>query len=266
MTNHRFPEQCQKSLEEAFESAWKVNYNHPKPESIHEKKIRESWTKLIQKDPILVIDLDTLNAVVIRQKSQFRYFFGAADSQGIIGGFRQTPNGLQFEYSQMLGITATCADSGYIGQNEIVIHGTSDGKVQQQESGNSFGGDPIFSIFQTPFYYLQDPEQRKIFYNIATYLRSEGDNAIVMSAVYDYEDVDTLNPTNFNLTTTGTAAYYNEALYNSTAIYDGNPSPVQRTNISGSGKSASFKFVTNDTNASHSIQGLVITFGVGDRL
>ena len=42
--------------------------------------------------------------------------------------------------------------------------------------------------------------------------------------------------------------------------------PVKRTNISGSGKSASFKFVTNDSNASHSIQGLVITFGVGDRL
>ena len=113
---------------------------------------------------------------------------------------------------------------------------------------------------------MQDPEQRKIFYNIATYLRSEGDNSIVMSAVYDYEDVDTLNPTNFNLSTTGAAAFFNEATYNSTAIFDGNPSPVQRTNISGSGKSASFKFVTNDTNASHSIQGLVITFGVGDRL
>ena len=113
---------------------------------------------------------------------------------------------------------------------------------------------------------MQDPEQRKIFYNIATYLRSEGDNSIVMSAVYDYEDVDTLNPTNFDLSTTGAAAFFNEALYNSTAIFDGNPSPVQRINISGSGKSASFKFVTNDTNASHSIQGLVITFGVGDRL
>ena len=87
-----------------------------------------------------------------------------------------------------------------------------------------------------------------------------------MSAVYDYEDVDTLNPTNFDLSTTGAAAFYNEALYNSTAIFDGNPSPVQRINISGSGKSASLKFVTNDTNASHSIQGLVITFGVGDRL
>jgi hypothetical protein len=217
-------------------------------------------------DIVFDIDLESLNAVVIRQKTQFRYFFGAADSQGIIGGFRQTPNGLQFEYSQILGITATCADSGYIGQNEFVIHGDSTGKVHRQEQGNDFDGTDIFSLFQTPFYHMQDPEQRKVFYTVATYLRSEGDNEIVMSALYDYEDVGTLSPTNFTLTTTGAAAYYNEALYDSTAIFDGNPAPVKRTNISGSGKSASFKFVTNDSNASHSIQGLVVTFGVGDRL
>ncbi len=217
-------------------------------------------------DIIFDIDLDGLNAVVIRGKTQFRYFFAAADTQGVIGGFRQTPNGLQFEYSQMLGITATCADSGYIGQNEFVLHGASDGKVHRQEQGNSFAGNNILSIFQTPFFHMQDPEQRKVFYTVATYLRSEGDNSIVMSAVYDYEDVDTLNPTNFNLSTAGAAAFFNEATYNSTAIFDGNPSPVQRTNISGSGKSASFRYVTNDSDASHSIQGLVITFGVGDRL
>jgi len=229
----------------------------------------ETVSKNIQSiftDIVFDIDLDTLNAVVIRQKTQFRYFFGAADSQGVIGGFRQTPNGLQFEYSQMLGISATCADSGYIGQNEFVIHGDSSGKVQRQEQGNDFDGTDIFSLFQTPFFHMQDPEQRKIFYTVATYLRSEGDNEIFMSVIYDYEDFNSINPTNFTLTTAGAAAYYNEVLYDSTAIYDGNPSPVQRSNISGSGKSASFKFVTNDSNASHSVQGLVITFGVGDRL
>ena len=229
----------------------------------------ETVSKNIQSiftDIVFDIDLDTLNAVTIKQKTQFRYFFGAADSQGIIGGFRETPNGLQFEYSQMLGISATSAASGYIGQNEFVIHGDSTGKVYRQEQGNSFAGTNIFSVYQTPYLYMQDPEQRKIFYTIATYLRSEGDNEIVMSVVYDYEDQDSLSPTNFTLSTEGAAAYYNEAAYNSTAIFDGNPSPVQRTNISGSGKSVSLKYVTNDTNASHSIQGLVVTFGVGDRL
>jgi hypothetical protein len=217
-------------------------------------------------DVVFGVDLEKLDAVAIRQKTQFRYFLGSADGQGIIGGFRQTPNGLQFEYGQMLGIFTTCAASGYIGQNEYVLHGDSSGKVHRQEQGTDFDGEAIFSVFQTPFFHMQDPEQRKIFYTVATYLRSEGDNEIVLSALYDYEDVDTLSPTNFTLTTQGAAAYYNEALYDSTAIFDGNPAPVQRTNISGSGKSASFKFVTNDTNASHSIQGLVITFGVGDRL
>ena len=217
-------------------------------------------------DVVFDVDLDKLDAVVIRQKTQFRYFLGAADGQGIIGGFRQTPNGLQFEYGQMLGVFTTCATSGYIGQNEFVIHGDSNGKVHRQEQGNDFDGEDIFSVFQTPFFHMQDPETRKVFYTVATYLRSEGDNEIVMSALYDYEDVDTLSPTNFTLTTQGAAAYYNEALYDSTAIFDGNPAPVQRTNVSGSGKSASLKYVTNDTNASHSIQGIVITFGVGDRL
>jgi hypothetical protein len=217
-------------------------------------------------DIIFDIDLEGLNSVVIRQKTQFRYFFAGSDTQGIIGGFRLTPNGLQFEYSQMLGITATCSDSGYIGQNEFILHGDSSGKVHRQEQGNDFDGDNIFSLFQTPFYHMQDPEQRKIFYTIATYMRSEGDNSIIMSALYDYDDSDVLSPTNFTLTTEGAAAYFNEAEYDATAIYDGNPSPVQRTNVSGSGKSASFRFVTNDANASHSIQGLVVTFGVGDRL
>ena len=216
-------------------------------------------------DIVFDVDLEGLNAVVVRQKSQFRYFFAAADNQGIIGGFRLSPNGITFEYGQLLGISASCADSGYIGQDEYVIHGAADGKVHRQERGNSFAGTDIFSLYQTPYYHMEDPEQRKIFYEVATYMRAEGDNTIVMSTVYDYEDFFTLSPANYTLTTTGAAAYYNEALYDSTAIFDGNPSPVIRTNIAGSGFAASFRFVTNGQDASHSIQGLVITFGVGDR-
>lgn len=217
-------------------------------------------------DIVFDIDLEGLNAVVIRQKSQFRYFFKASDSQGIIGGFRPSQQGgIQFEYGQLLGIEATCADSGYLGQYEYVVHGDSLGRVHRQETGNSFNGSNIFSLYQTPYLHMQDPEVRKIIHSVSTYLRAEGDNTIVMSVVYDYEDFNTLSPTNYTLTTEGTAAYYNEALYDSTATFDGNPSPVQRINVSGSGRAVSVKYVTNDTNASHSIQGLVLTYGIGDR-
>ena len=211
-------------------------------------------------------DLTEISSVVIRQKSQFRIFFETADTLGVIGGLRQAQGGISFEFGQLLGIDASCASSGYIGKTEFVIHGDTSGKVHRQESGTNFDGGDIFSLFQTPYYYFGDPEIRKLFYKVSTYLRSEGSNEIVLAIVYDYEDSEILNPSNYTLTNEGAAAFYNESLYNgSGVIFDGNPSPVIDTNFSGSGKSVSFRYVTNDTNASHNIQGLAILFGVGDR-
>ena len=230
----------------------------------------ESLSKNIQSlftDVILEEDLDALSSVVVRNKSQFRLFYDVDNANGLIGGLRLgQQGGINFEFGQLLGIEVTCADSAYIGQFEFVIHGDKSGKVHRQEQGNNFGGNNIVSVYQTPFLHMQDPEQRKIIHTVATYLRSEGDNEIIMSVIYDYDDNTILNPTNFALNTEGAAAFYNEAIFNTTAIFDGNPSPVQRVNVSGSGKSVSFRYVTNDTNAAHSIQGIVVTFGVGDRL
>lgn len=229
----------------------------------------ESLSKNVQSiftDFVFDVDLEGLSATIIHQKSQARFFFSSADSQGVIAGLRQNQGGISIEFGQILGFEVSCVDSGYLGQYEYVIHGDLSGNVHRQEQGSSFNGSDIFSLYQTPWLHMQDPEIRKIFHTVSTYLRSEGTNEIILSVVYDYEDFDTLSPTNFLITTDTAASYYNEVIYDTTAIYDGNPAPVKRTNISGSGKSIAIKYVTNDTNASHSIQGLVITFGVGDRL
>ena len=107
---------------------------------------------------------------------------------------------------------------------------------------------------------------RKNFYSISTFLRSEGASTIVFSVSYDFDDsVNVFNPNNYNITTGGAAAFYNEAIYDATAIYNGNPSPVVKTNISGSGFSVAYRYVTNDTNASHTVQGFVLNFAYNDR-
>lgn len=212
------------------------------------------------------IDPETLSSVVLRKKSQFRLFFPNEGNFGLLGGLRANESGLGFEYSQMYGFAVTCASSGYVGVDEIVIHGDSTGKVYRQELGTSFAGATILSVYKTPYYYFQDPTIRKNFYNITTYLRSEGTTSIVFGVSYDFDDsVGVFNPANFNIATVGTAAYYNEAVYDATAIYDGNPSPVVKTNIEGSGFSIAFNYVTNDTNASHTIQGLVLDYSMNDR-
>lgn len=211
-------------------------------------------------------DPETLSTVVLRKKSQFRLMTPSEGIFGIIGGLRQTDAGIGYEYGLLYNMVVTCAASGYLGSAEVVIHGDENGKVHAQETGSSFDGTDILSVYQTPYYYFQDPTIRKNFYNISTFLRSEGVANIVFSISYDFEDtVNVYNPANFNINTTGAASYYNEAVYDSAAIYDGNPSPVVKTAFTGSGFSVAFKYVTNDQNASHTIQGFVLNYAMNDR-
>ncbi len=207
-----------------------------------------------------------ISIVVIRKKSQFRFFFKNDSSLSLIGAIRKSQNKQSiFEYSQLIGIEANCVASGYIGQFEHVIHGDGAGKVHRQERGTSFEGSNIFSLYQTPYFYMEDPEVRKIVYKIDTYLKSEGNTEVFVGLYYDYDDVYSLNPTTYSFSTEGAAAIYGTAIYGSGDIYDGNPSPKALTNVSGSGKSVSISYVTDNQNASHTIQAISMTYGLGDR-
>jgi len=207
-----------------------------------------------------------VNIVVIRKKSQFRFFFKNESSLSLIGAIRKSQNKQSiFEYSQLIGIEANCVASGYIGQFEFVIHGDGSGKVHRQEKGQSFAGEDIFSLYQTPYFYMEDPEVRKNIFNIHTYLKSEGTTEVFVGVYYDYEDSNTNNPTTYDFSTEGAAALYGTAIYGAGDIYDGNPSPKTLTNISGSGKSVSISYVTNNQKASHTIQAITLTYGLADR-
>ena len=211
-------------------------------------------------------DIVDISIVVIRKKSQFRFFFKNESSLSLIGAIRKSANKQSmFEYSQLIGIEANCVASGYIGQFEHVIHGDNSGKVYRQERGQSFAGEDIFSLYQTPYYYMEDPEIRKNVYNIHTYLRSEGTTEVFVGVSYDYDDVNTNNPTTYDFSTEGAAALYGTAIYGAGDIYDGNPSPKKLTNVSGSGNSVSISYVTNNQSASHTIQALTLTYGTADR-
>ena len=213
-------------------------------------------------------DLTNVTAVPVRRKSQFRLFFPSSESLGIIGALRLSgagQGGAAFEYSQLIGIDAYSSASGYIGDTEYVIHGDSNGKVFRQESGNNFNGVAIFSLFQTPYYYMEDPLVRKVYYGVTTYLLSEGTVEINASVSFDYGDTDVEVSSDYFVNTEGAAAYYGSATFDSTDIYDGNPSPVKRLPITGSGNSMSVRYVTTADQPSHTIQALAIEYGLADR-
>tara|TARA_R110002050_G_scaffold7510_7_gene28967 strand:- start:5075 stop:6859 length:1785 start_codon:yes stop_codon:yes gene_type:complete len=213
-------------------------------------------------------DVTKLKALVIRRKSQFRLFFEANTSLSLLAAIRKSSSAQStFEYSQLVGIEATAVASGYVGQFEFVLHGDTTGKVFKQEEGNSFGGSDVLSVYQTPFYFMGDPELRKIFYRVKTFLKSEGATSISVGIEYNFGDSEIATPPNFELSTAGAASFFDASstLYDETDVYDGNPTPIRTTNISGSGDSISIAYVTNGTNPSHTIQAVSILYGAGDR-
>lgn len=212
-------------------------------------------------------DLSTVTVIPIRKKSQFRLFFADQEALGLIGAVKGSSQaGNVFEYSQLIGMEVNAADSGYLGDEEFVIHGDGSGLVYRQESGNDFNGTAITSVYRTPFLFMDDPLIRKNFYDITTYLRAEGAVTITLGVSYNYEDTENvLNPTDYSISNEGAAAIYNTGIYDQGFIYDGNPSPVRRSTVSGSGDSMALTYVTTTSQPSHTIQALAVSYGLGDR-
>ena len=219
-------------------------------------------------------DLDTLlTGVVIRTKSQLRYFVGdetreQSDSVGIIGGLRTSDQKLGWEFGELIGIRASCAASGYIGRTEYVLHGDHNGVVYRQEVGNTFDGEGILGIYSTPYYDFGDTEVRKILRKLNTYIRAEGPMEMNVSVQYDWNDTATAKPPAYTQGSRGAPVIYNgrNITYSGeNVLWGGNEKPIMTTDIQGSGYSCKVTYVTLGENFPHSIQGMVFEFSVAGR-
>ena len=212
-------------------------------------------------------DLDNMSSVVIRNKSQFRYFFpktttAASDTAGIIGGLRFADRRVGWEFGELLGIRAFVATSGLINNVETVLHGDGSGEIFKQESGNTFNTADVTSVYATPFLYFDSTERRKIFQHIALFTRPEGSSTINLGIAYDWDDPNTPNPSTYSLTTAGALARYTTtgATYDASFTFDGSSSPVLETNVQGSGRAISLVVTSTGTQAPYGISGFSITY------
>jgi hypothetical protein len=237
----------------------------------------ESISKKIQG---LVAGLNTrynlinLNAVVIRAKSQLRYFIGdgslsASDSYGIIGGLRTSDQKLGWEFGELQGIRASATTSGYVGTEEVVLHGDYDGHLYKQEVGSTFNGQNIISIYSTPYLDFGDTEVRKKLRKINAFVRAEGPLTLGLSFQYDWGDDDTPTPASYEESSIGSPVVYNSPLdldYGEAGvIYGGSDKPVFTTSTQGSGFSVRCTFVSEGNFNPHSIQGFVYEFTIDGR-
>lgn len=223
------------------------------------KNIQQDVTFLSQ-----AFDLKYLNAVVIRRKSQVRYFFSnetleVPKNEGIIAGLKLGGNGFYWEWGRLKGIRTSTCTSKYINGEEYVLHGDYDGVVYRQEIGNSFNGSNINAIYRTPYLDFGDVFIRKTLHKIFLFVKPEGVTTLNTKITYDWDDDTVTNPNVYTLPTEISGDEYGEGVYG-TMTYASTPSPILIKNVEGSGFSNRITISTNDTNACYSIQGITYEY------
>jgi hypothetical protein len=225
-------------------------------------------------DVITNHDMADLCSLVVRSKTQFRYFFDNSttdreNAQGLIGSLRVKDDAYNWEFGELLGIRASCTSSRVIQGNEYVLHGDYDGIVYRQEMNDStFQGEDILSIYTTPFLDFGDTEIRKLLRTINIFMAAEGEVDIDISLRFDWDDPDSniVLPAVYPVNTAGSPVDYDDGtLYDSGAVYGGDSKPRIKQNIQGSCFSVQFTFASQGDYLPHTIHGFVTEISVQGR-
>jgi len=105
--------------------------------------------------------------------------------------------------------------------------------VFQMEFGSTFDGEPIPSLFYTPFMAVNDPTVRKTAYAVDTYVDPEGAVAGTLTPKYDFIKPDKIQPNAVSIVGGGSFAIWGTMVWGSDS-YGGLPDTVVRNNVTGS--------------------------------
>ena len=218
-------------------------------------------------------DINNVVAVVVRAKTQFRYFLydstqQEVDALGLVGGVRYYPTGQKaWEFGDLLGIQANCADSGFISGQEVIIHGGKDGAVYRQENSDvSFNGADIISVYRTPYLDQGNTETHKDYHRLHLFIKAEGQvlDPVGVGVKLAWDDPTYAVPVTKEFTIDAITSTYNapDTKYGAAGIKYGVSGRLAIiVPLSSNGPSIQFTFVhVSATDASFSIQGFVLRY------
>lgn len=230
----------------------------------------------IEKDAKTVIDsTSTYCSTVIRGKAQYRMFAyvendAEVSHRGLLATKFSDQGASRIEWATLKGIKVNVVDSKYTEGGETVYFGNDDGFIYKMEEGNSFGVNPIRSIFQTPYMPIGDPQIRKTFYRITLYVTPMGTFSVQCGIKYDFNRINNTPiiqpPTfTFNSTSGGVAVWGDPNAIFGTFVYGGDIDKVYTNHLIGSGKTFAIRFDDDALNAPHTLDAATIEYMPLDR-
>lgn len=214
-------------------------------------------------------------SVLLREKAQYRIFAYVQSEQdtvskGLIATKFISQGATGISWSTTFGIKAFVADSRYSGTTEMIAFANTDGYVYIMETGSSFDGKTIDSIYESPYMPVTDPQMRKSFYKMTLYAEPSGNMEIDVNVKYDFgttSNTGLIQPATQTLSSTGAKVSIfgsSSSIFN-TSAYGGQLDAVYPTNIIGSGKTIAIRVEDTSTNPTFTLDTALLEFRQNDR-
>lgn len=217
----------------------------------------------------------SFSSVVVREKAQYRVFaYNASTPSDVSSGLLATKFSAQgadsIAWATLVGMKVNVSDSLITGNSETVVFANDSGYVYKMEFGSSFDSENIRCVYESPYMPIQDPQVRKTFYRVTTYVEPTATLNLDMNMSYDFDGQTrgtTIDPPTATLqSSSGTAALYGAAtsVY-SVSTYGSFADRVYETFTLGSGKTVSLKYEDNSTNPTFKLDTAVLEFRTNER-
>ena len=199
--------------------------------SLASRQIQTDFTSFVE-------DSADYCTTVVREKNQYRIFKYKTttikgSSRGYIGTQFLDQNAQSINWASTKGIKAYRTSSTYVNDAEVVLFSNDDDYVFQMESGSTFDGEPILSLFYTPFMSVNDPTIRKTAYSVDTYVDPEGPLTGTLTLKYDFTQPNKIQPNSVDMSAGGSFSTWGTMVWGS-GSYGGLPDTVIRNNVTGS--------------------------------
>lgn len=214
-------------------------------------------------------------SIVVREKAQYRIFAYTESEQskvarGLLVTKFSNQGSTDMAWGESSGIKAYVADSKYTESYETIIFANETGYLYVMEQGSSFDGDPIEAIYESPYMPISDPQMRKTFYKLTSYIDPRGAFDIDLSVKYDFtrsNNQNLIQPASTSVSSSGLSVFFYGAVTATygQVTYGGSLDKVYQNQIIGSGKTISIRIEDNSTNPSFTLDTVLLEYTQNDR-
>ena len=214
-----------------------------------------------------------VSSIVIRDKAQYRLYYGdsstGGSSRGIIGTLKTTDQGFtNFQWSETVGIDGSAAAASGFNYSgvEKYYHGDYDGRIFNHDTGDNFldsgsSASNIIAKYQTPDLDYGDLGTLKTLKYVKISITPEGEVSTSLRIRYNFDDLDSPQPSDYSLTVSkpsifGTATFGSAGGYKFGAPVD----PITKQTVEGSGASNYFRVFSDNQNSPYTVNGIYIDY------